>query len=327
MLVLIFPGIEFNNILDRYKDQVIYIDENIYNNDNNYPINYLEYIKECLQKYNIVFINYSDIYIYLDGLKIKYNIIVPSKKYIEDAKFDKYRDILKTLKINDTVVLIDEDNDLLQYLNKFINIKNKETNVLPDNINNKSDNNSISEYKKLELGDIANDTRDLTDTDMREFKEIQNKLKIGMLLQAKNSLKRILKLSDMLDTLYDKAINKINDQIDDMTLNQIMATTQYISTSLKNTNDLIMTLITNEKVQNLFVIDNPSINITSNNANDIDSRSRIRKAVEIILNNYDAIENGDFINIKNPNNIDVASSEKMKDSEDNTNGNTTTQSI
>lgn len=324
MLVLIFPGIEFNNILDSYKDQVIYIDENIYNNDNNYPINYLEYIKECLQKYNIVFINYSDIYIYLDGLKIKYNIIVPSKKYIEDAKFDKYRDILKTLKINDTVVLIDEDNDLLQYLNKFINIKNKETNVLPDNINNKSDNNSISEYKKLELEDIANDTRDLTDTDMREFKEIQNKLKIGMLLQAKNSLKRILKLSDMLDTLYDKAINKINDQIDDMTLNQIMATTQYISTSLKNTNDLIMTLITNEKVQNLFVIDNPSINITSNNANDIDSRSRIRKAVEIILNNYDAIENGDFINIKNPNNIDVTSSEKIKDSEDNTNGNTTT---
>ena len=324
MLVLIFPGIEFNNILDGYKDQVIYIDENIYNNDNNYPINYLEYIKECLQKYNIVFINYSDIYIYLDGLKIKYNIIVPSKKYIEDAKFDKYRDILKTLKINDTVVLIDEDNDLLQYLNKFINIKNKETNVLPDNINNKSDNNLISEYKKLELEDIANDTRDLTDTDMREFKEIQNKLKIGMLLQAKNSLKRILKLSDMLDTLYDKAINKINDQIDDMTLNQIMATTQYISTSLKNTNDLIMTLITNEKVQNLFVIDNPSINITSNNANDIDSRSRIRKAVEIILNNYDAIENGDFINIKNPNNIDVTSSEKIKDSEDNTNGNTTT---
>ena len=324
MLVLIFPGIEFNNILDRYKDQVIYINENIYNNDNNYPINYLEYIKECLQKYNIVFINYSDIYIYLDGLKIKYNIIVPSKKYIEDAKFDKYRDILKTLKINDTIVLIDEDNDLLRYLNKFINIKNKETNVLPDSINNKSDSNSVSEYKKLELEDIANDTRDLTDTDMREFKEIQNKLKIGMLLQAKNSLKRILKLSDMLDTLYDKAINKINDQIDDMTLNQIMVTTQYISTSLKNTNDLIMTLITNEKVQNLFVIDNPSINITSNNANDIDSRSRIRKAVEIILNNYDAIENGDFINIKNPNNIDVASSEKIKDSEDNTNGNTTT---
>ena len=324
MLVLIFPGIEFNNILDSYKDQVIYIDENIYNNDNNYPINYLEYIKECLQKYNIVFINYSDIYIYLDGLKIKYNIIVPSKKYIEDAKFDKYRDILKTLKINDTVVLIDEDNDLLQYLNKFIDIKNKETNVLPDNINNKPDNNLISEYKKLKLEDIANDTRDLTDTDMREFKEIQNKLKIGMLLQAKNSLKRILKLSDMLDTLYDKAINKINDQIDDMTFNQIMITTQYISTSLKNTNDLIMTLITNEKVQNLFVIDNPSINITSNNANDIDSRSRIRKAVEIILNNYDAIENGDFINIKNPNNIDVTSSEKIKDSEDNTNGNTTT---
>ena len=324
MLVLIFPGIEFNNILDRYKDQVIYIDENIYNNDNNYPINYLEYIKECLQKYNIVFINYSDIYIYLDGLKIKYNIIVPSKKYIEDAKFDKYRDILKTLKINDTVVLIDEDNDLLQYLNKFIDIKNKATNVLPDNINNKPDNNLISEYKKLKLEDIANDTRDLTDTDMREFKEIQNKLKIGMLLQAKNSLKRILKLSDMLDTLYDKAINKINDQIDDMTFNQIMITTQYISTSLKNTNDLIMTLITNEKVQNLFVIDNPSINITSNNANDIDSRSRIRKAVEIILNNYDAIENGDFINIKNPNNIDVTSSEKIKDSEDNTNGNTTT---
>ena len=324
MLVLIFPGIEFNNILDSYKDQVIYIDENIYNNDNNYPINYLEYIKECLQKYNIVFINYSDIYIYLDGLKIKYNIIVPSKKYIEDAKFDKYRDILKTLKINDTVVLIDEDNDLLQYLNKFIDIKNKETNVLPDNINNKPDNNLISEYKKLKLEDIANDTRDLTDTDMREFKEIQNKLKIGMLLQAKNSLKRILKLSDMLDTLYDKAINRINDQIDDMTLNQIMITTQYISTSLKNTNDLIMTLITNEKVQNLFVIDNPSINITSNNANDIDSRSRIRKAVEIILNNYDAIENGDFINIKNPNNIDVTSSEKIKDSEDNTNGNTTT---
>lgn len=324
MLVLIFPGIEFNNILDRYKDQIIYIDENIYNNDNDYPINYLEYIKKCLQKYNIVFINYSDIYIYLDGLKIKYNIIVPSKKYIEDAKFDKYRDILKTLKINDTVVLIDEDNDLLQYLNKFISIKNKETNVLLDNINNKPDNNLISESKKLELEDIANDTRDLTDTDMRQFKEIQNKLKIGMLLQAKNSLKRILKLSDMLDTLYDKAINKINDQIDDMTLNQIMVTTQYISTSLKNTNDLIMTLITNEKVQNLFVIDNPSINITSNNANDIDSRSRIRKAVEIILNNYDAIENGDFINIKNPNNIDVASSEKMKDSEDNTNGNTTT---
>ena len=75
-----------------------------------------------------------------------------------------------------------------------------------------------------------------------------------------------------------------------------------------------MSLINNEKIQNFFVIDNSTvINNISDDRVSIDSRERVRKAAEIVLDNIDYFASGKFDSLKNPNAIDVTPEEGDND--------------
>ena len=161
------------------------------------------------------------------------------------------------------------------------------------------------------------DDIEITEADVRDLKATQNKLKVGMLLQAKNSLNRILKLSNVLDKLYDELLNRIDNNLENTDTASLMYTTDYISKALHDTNQFIVNLISNEKIQNFFIIDNSNIvNINDNNSvQDLDKRERIRKAVSIVLNNLDAFEQGNYQDLKDPNAIII-------DNKENNNGTT-----
>ena len=122
-----------------------------------------------------------------------------------------------------------------------------------------------------------------------------------MLLQAKSRLNTVLKLCNVLDKLYDELVNRIDQSLTTTDTPSLMYTTDYIAKALSETNQFIMSLITNEKIQNFFIIDNSNIiNITDNRV-DIDKREKIRKAAEIVLDNADYFAAGEYDTVVNPN--------------------------
>lgn len=124
-----------------------------------------------------------------------------------------------------------------------------------------------------------------------------------MLLQAKTSLNRILKLSNTLDKLYNEIVERVDNSLTTTDTASLMYTADYISKALHDTNQFIVSLINNDKIKNFFIIDNSNIiNVNDNEDVAINKRDRIRKAVQIVLDNIDKFQEGDLNNLVNPNN-------------------------
>ena len=138
-----------------------------------------------------------------------------------------------------------------------------------------------------------------------------------MLLQAKARLKTVLKFCDVLDRLYDELVNRIDTSLKTSDTASLMYTADYIAKALNETNQFIMPLINNEKLQNFFIIDNSSVINISDNRVDINKREKIRKAAEIVLDNIDYFANGEYENVIDPNSeiIDVGSTTNNEDKE------------
>ena len=248
-----------------------------------YPVNLLEFLKTNLDSYDIIYIKYlEEIVKCLDVIKIPFSYI-----YNEfDVLPDKVR-------LSDSSKFILNDNFTLEkFLKQFTWYKPVE---LP-----KAVTTSI-EHKKKTLQDLIDGDDNLTDLDVQDLKELQNKLKMGVLLQAKSMLKRVLQLTNILDKLYDEMLNRIEDSITTTDTASLMYTTKYISEALRDTNNFIVSLVNNEKIQNFFIIDNSTVINTGNDTYDIDKRERIRKAAEIILNNYDNLADNRVDLLVNPN--------------------------
>ena len=174
-----------------------------------------------------------------------------------------------------------------------------------DNENNKPiESNSTNHYNNLTMQDLLKEDTIISETDVRNLKVVENKLKIGMILQAKTSLNRILKLSTVLDKLYDELIDRIDTDLSNTDTASLMYTADYISKALNDNNQFILNLINNDKIKNFFIIDNSNIINVSDNSIDISKRDRIRRAVEIVLDNIDKFETGNLNDLKDPNIIE-----------------------
>ena len=174
-----------------------------------------------------------------------------------------------------------------------------------DNENNKPiESNSINHYNNLTMQDLLKEDTIISETDVRNLKVVENKLKIGMILQAKTSLNRILKLSTVLDKLYDELIDRIDTDLSNTDTASLMYTADYISKALNDNNQFILNLINNDKIKNFFIIDNSNIINVNDNSIDISKRDRIRRAVEIVLDNIDKFEIGNLNDLKDPNIIE-----------------------
>lgn len=306
----------FGNIIEadfitKYKDKVNVLDLQQYQNSSSWPVDFIEAIKKSELEFDITIISYmQEIILCLEALKINYTIVYLqiSDKNIPKDLIDDY-DFIKNHQCNRIVMHIGDKlvNKLKEQFNwiqieepniekaELISIKEPVKNEIPKNKNN------------LTMEQLIGNDVEITEADVRELKATQNKLKVGMLLQAKNSLNRVLKLSNTLDKLYDKLLERIDNGLDTTDTASLMYTTEYIAKALSDTNQFIVSLISNEKIQNFFIIDNSSvINVSGNERVDINSREKIRKAAEIVLENIDYFANGDFQNLKNPNAIDIS---------------------
>ena len=191
-------------------------------------------------------------------------------------------------------------------VNEDNNLKEQEI-VLSENSENTNKLTEIPQDKnKLTMEQLLQDDVEITEADVRDLKATSNKLKVGMLLQAKTSLRRVLKLSNTLDKLYDELLDRVDTSLETTDTASLMYTTEYIAKALNDTNQFIVSLINNEKIQNFFIVDNSSIvNIGSIDNVDIDKREKIRKATEIVMDNIDYFVNGEYENMKNPNSEDI----------------------
>ena len=305
MLIIGFKGIGKTTIASKYSDKIIEIDPSTFRQDSNWPVNYIENIKGAILNYEIVIIPYiEEVILCLDALNIEYTLVYPDETNKEKyLPFWNEFDIFN--KSDKSKIILEKDESIEQALSQIYDwiIIEEDKNGLVESKNNLAD---IPKNKnKLSLDQLLNEDLEITEADVRDLKATQNKLKVGMLLQAKNSLNRVLKLSNVLDRLYDKLIDRIDNSLDTTDTASLMYTTEYIAKALNETNQFIVSLISNEKIQNFFIIDNSSVINVNDDRIDINSREKIRKAVEIVMDNIDYFEQGQYENMKNPNLIEA----------------------
>lgn len=328
MLLLCFNGIDVTSIEQTYSGKFKEIHIDYSNLDNSKMIHYMEEIKTAMETYDVVAIKYSqEVQLCLDALNIEYMLVNFKELNSINYKYkDNYIRITQLMKIH-KYLCIEEISELEQFLvNKYnwVNEQNVQDNykVYVMNFENESDKNmletsnksetyllnindeqmSVKDVKKLTLQQVIDNDNNITEAEVREIKTITNKFKAVMILQAQSRLKTILKLLDVLDKLYDELVNRIDLSLTTADTASLMYTADYISKALSDTNQFIMSMITNEKIQNFFIIDNSNIINISDDRLSIDKREKIRKAAEIVLENTEYFASGDFDKVVDPNN-------------------------
>lgn len=325
MLIVGFSGINIGSLLtnSEYNNKIIGLDLKSENMTNDVLIDYIEQIRESLANFEIVIIPYiQEIILCLDTLAISYTLVYPTEMDKEriGTHTDEYQ-IFKTLAMKTDSIVLKVGESLEQRLKEkfdWINLDKKpevkqEQEIKQENPEVKEET-SITEVeqeqkpqmldgKKITLQELIEQDIDITEADVREMKAITNKFKVAMILQAKSRLHTVLKLCGVLDKLYDELVDRIDQSLKTTDTASLMYTADYISKALSETNQFIMSLITNEKIQNFFIIDNSNIiNITDNKV-DIDKREKIRKAAEIVLDNAEYFTNGQYDKVIDPNSV------------------------
>lgn len=275
-------------------------------------IKYIEDIKLSINIFDITYIDYfKGIIPCLNALKIDYTVV-----YSESYKSSISKDILDDIS-KCKMIIISPESSLKNTLSLSYEWIKDDKNIIEkvESEEQPIDNNvAVVEEQKpvvinkntLSLEELMDDNVEITESDLRDLKATQNKLKVGLLLQAKTMLRRVSKISDTLNKVYDELLDRVDNSIGTTDTASLMYTADYLSKALHDTNQFIISLINNEKIQNFFVIDNSTvINTTSDDRIDIDKREKIRKAVDIVMNNFDCIADGKFNELKNPNVIEA----------------------
>ena len=303
-----------------------------------YPINYLEAIKEANSKYKVVLISQHEVIRKcLDAVKLDYIIAYPDIQ-LKDEYIERYRHRgnnenfinLISREWNNWISALNDiegHNKIVlksgQFLEDYVvelgledrpvdNVHNSVDNYESDteNLSEKTENNTTKELTKqtqVQSKDITiSNTLDsnfyIDDLTLRELKAVENNVRAGMLIQAKNRLQRVDRMLDVLNTLEDELFNRYEDDVANMRTSNIVEATKFISSLIADTNNLIMSVIGNPKLQNFFIVDNSSnINVEETGDLDATSRKKVRHAVQVVLDNIDKIEQGKAQEVSNPN--------------------------
>ena len=304
MLLVKYKNLDVTDFVNKYKDKVKVLTPNKNDNAKEWLIKFIEEVKKAILTNDIVLVDYlKELIMGFDALKIEYKVVYPQN--ISKEEYDKNKQDYDMLKLQAQKVeayVIKDDETLEQTLKEdFDWIVIEEPKDLQP-IKNEIVNIDTVERKPLTFKDLVeNDNIEITDADIRDMKALTNKFKMTMLLQAKTRLKTVLKFCDVLDKLYDELVNRIDTSLTTTDTASLMYTADYIAKALNETNQFIMPLINNEKLQNFFIIDNSSVINISDSRVDINKREKIRKAAEIVLDNIDYFANGEYSNIINPN--------------------------
>lgn len=305
MILVNFGDIHIEEVLRSYSDYIKYIStEDFDKNDADWYIRYIEVIKSLSADSDIIITPFSDkLIMCLNSLALDFTLVVAP------ANLNLVNDTLQSQ--CDNLIQLEGDEDLLYVLREILKcswIPQDDTVVdLPIEVDNSSTNVAtdldvaMTNKNKLTLKQLIESDVDITESDVHDLKATTNKLKVAMLLQAKSRLNTVLKLSTILDKLYAELIDRIDCNLDSTDTASLLYTAEQISKALSETNQFIMSLITNEKIQNFFIIDNSKVINVNDDRVDINKREKIRKAAEIVIDNIDYFVKGDLDNIKNPN--------------------------
>ena len=320
MLIVGYDNIGKDFLTKKYPDKVLNLEQKDNGTESDNVIEFIEIIKGSLTEYDVVFIDcIPNLLLCLDTLGIEFTFVFPTeldKTRITDI--EKYN-LFKTQALKDDFNWINialETTSTKTQQDENISIETTQSEELEKvDSENKSNTNETTNNEtsliphvnknKLTLRELLEQDIEISESDIRDLKATTNKLKVAMLLQAKSRLNTILKLCEISDKLYTELINRIDLNLATTDTASLMYTTEYISKALNDSNQFIMSLINNEKIQNFFIIDNSNkvININDNRI-DITRREKIRKAAEIVMDNIDYFAEGKFENVVDPNKID-----------------------
>lgn len=308
MLIIGFEKIGKTYLADKYSSKVKELNEKDYKlnleglDNSEWPINFIEAIKTSEANYDVTLISFvPEVMACLDALNVSYVLCYPENRP-EDSDIDVYNLFVQNghekLPIPSGKFIEDVLKDKFDWIelssnNSLSVIEEADNCVVPNSAQN------------LTMEQLLQDDVIITESDIRELKSVQNKLRVGLLLQAKSNLNRVLKLSNVLDKLQDELVNRISDSVGTTDTPSLIYTTELISKLLADTNNFIISVLSNEKIQNFFIIDNVNVTNIHNDKVDVNEREKIRKVVEIVLNNIDLLEKGDFNDLKNPNTIEM----------------------
>ena len=318
MLIVGFSGIIDKLLVEKYPNNIVILEFDTNNITNESLIEYIENIKEKIAQYDIVIIPYvNEIVLCLDTLSINYLVVYPTELDTQRINDKQEYTLFKGLATKHDNVVLKVNETLEQFLSCKFDWVKLDTQSMEVVDNKVEETPPAIDKKNLTLQELIEHDVEITEADIRDLKSTTNKFKVAMLLQAKSRLNTVLKLCNVLDKLYDELVNRIDQSLETTDTPSLMYTTDYIAKALSETNQFIMSLITNEKIQNFFIIDNSNIiNITDNRV-DIDKREKIRKAAEIVLDNADYFTAGQYDKVIDPNTV-------FEDGKENSDGNTTT---
>lgn len=307
MLLVKYKNINVEDFINKYNDNVaMLVPDKSANKD--WLITFIKQIKSLEKDDNVIIVDYmKELILSFKALKMTYSVIYPKK--LLQAEYAENKEEYDTLRLQAqevTAYVLDDNNNIEKLLEPMFNWLSI---PVETTLNDKPA--IIEERKPLTFKNLVeDDTLEITDNDIRDMKALTNRFKITMLLQAKSRLKVVLKLCDILDKLYDELINRIDLSLATTDTASLMYTADYIAKALNDTNQFIMPLINNEKLQNFFIIDNSSVVNINNDSIDINKREKIRKAAEIVLDNIDYFASGEYNNIVNPN-VEVENERRM----------------
>ena len=311
MLLIKYKNLDLSDFTSKYEDKVKFMMPNKQDNIKDWLIKFIEDVKKSISDNTIIIVDYvKELIMAFDVLKIEYKLVYPKIISNEEYELNKQEyDALK-LKAQQVEAYVISNDSTLECIVKdqfdWIHIDDKV--IVADTPS------SVVEKKPLTFRDLVeNDNIEITDADIRDMKALTNKFKITMLLQAKTRLKTVLKFCDILDKLYDELVTRIDISLQTTDTASLMYTADYIAKALNETNQFIMPLINNEKLQNFFIIDNSSVINIKDSRVDINKREKIRKAAEIVLDNIDYFANGEYSNILNPNTTIIETKSTVSD--------------
>lgn len=316
MLLVKYSKLNISTFIDKYNDKIKLLEPNKCDLPiSKWLVDFIGQVRFEISNNDVVVVNcFKELILSLKALNIQFKLLCPmeiDQKDIESNKVecDIFRDAMVSAvnESNDDLVVIKDISDLEKYLKSYfdwISIDNAEEDDATNELTAMA--NNLQQPTNLTLKDIISDDVKITESDLRELKSLTNKFKVAMLLQAKSRLSTVLKLCDVLDKLYAELVTRIDTSLATTDTASLMYTADYISKALNDTNQFIMSLVTSEKLQNFFIIDNSSsiINISDDRV-DINKREKIRKAAEIVIDNIDYFTQGDFSKIVNPNEVSI----------------------
>lgn len=182
-----------------------------------------------------------------------------------------------------------------------------------DNLTTINDNTNTVDNANISLLDMAQIASGNMQTISNDTAiSTKSQLQIFLIAQAQRELTRVIKLTDMLDKLQDRYIDKATEYMNahDDANSSVLYLPSMIDTIAKcldSSNKIISQVLGNDKIMNFQIVSDNSTNITNinshtNSAIPIDlqdpaSRLKVREAVNAILssihNDTDIIDNID----------------------------------